>query len=216
MSAATFPSGFFWGAATAAYQIEGAWDQDGKGESIWDRFAHTTGTIKGATNGDVACDSYHRYRDDVALLQRLNCNSYRFSISWPRVQPSGRGAVEQRGLDYYRRLAEALLAANIRPLPTLYHWDLPQALEDAGGWPVRDTALRFAEYASIVGDALGDRVGVWTTMNEPWCSAFLGYGSGGHAPGRTDDVSALRALHYLNLAHGLAIQELRHVVTKPD
>ncbi len=211
MSAATFPSGFFWGAATAAYQIEGAWDQYGKGESIWDRFAHTTGTIKGATNGDVACDSYHRYRDDVALLQRLNCNSYRFSISWPRVQPSGRGAAEQRGLDYYRRLAEALLAANIRPLPTLYHWDLPQALEDAGGWPERDTAERFAEYAALVTGALGDAIGDWATFNEPWIFTRFGYLDGYHAPGRKDPDAYLRATHTVNLAQGLAVRAIKAV-----
>ena len=208
-AAVTFPRGFFWGAATAAYQIEGAWDEDGKGESIWDRFAHRTGTIKGATTGDVACDSYHRIDDDVALMRELGLNSYRFSIAWPRVQPNGRGAAEQRGLDYYRRLTEALLAAGIRPLPTLYHWDLPQALEDAGGWPARDTAERFAEYAAIVVDALGDRIARWATFNEPWIFTRLGYLAGIHAPGRSDAGAFLRASHTVNLAHGLATRAMK-------
>jgi beta-glucosidase len=211
MTAATFPAGFFWGAATAAYQIEGAWDADGKGESIWDRFAHSVGTIKGQTTGDVACDSYRRYPDDVALLRRMNLNSYRFSISWPRVQPAGRGAVEPRGLDYYRRLTEALLAANIRPLPTLYHWDLPQALEDAGGWPERDTAERFAEYAATVTSALGDLIGDWATFNEPWIFTRFGYLDGYHAPGRKDPDAYLRATHTVNLAHGLAARAVKAV-----
>jgi beta-glucosidase len=205
----TFPSDFFWGAATAAYQIEGAWNEDGKGESIWDRFAHRTGTIKGATTGDVACDSYHRYRDDVALLQRLHLNSYRFSISWPRVQPEGRGAPERRGLDHYCRLAEALRAANIRPLPTLYHWDLPQALEDEGGWAQRDTAERFAEYAALVTSALGDVIGDWATFNEPFIFTRFGYLDGYHAPGRTDSDAYLRATHTVNLANGLAIRAIK-------
>jgi beta-glucosidase len=199
-----FPQRFFWGAATAAYQIEGAWNEDGKGESIWDRFAHSIGTIKGATTGDIACDSYHRYRDDVALLSALRLNSYRFSIAWPRIQPEGRGAIEQRGLDHYRRLVDALLEAGIRPLPTLYHWDLPQRLEDAGGWPSRDTAERFAEYAAIVTAALGDRIEQWATFNEPWIFTRLGYLEGIHAPGRTDVEAYLRATHTVNLAHGLA------------
>jgi beta-glucosidase len=205
----TFPSDFFWGAATAAYQIEGAWNEDGKGESIWDRFAHRVGTIKGAAHGDVACDSYHRIREDVALLERLNLNSYRFSISWPRVQPSGRGAAEQRGLDYYRRLAEALRAANVRPLPTLYHWDLPQALEDAGGWAQRDTGERFAEYAALVTSALGDVIGDWATFNEPFIFTRFGYLDGYHAPGRKDPDDYLRATHTVNLANGLAIRAIK-------
>lgn len=204
-----FPSGFFWGAATAAYQIEGAWDEDGKGESIWDRFAHRVGTIKGGTTGDDACDSYHRIDEDVALLRELGCNSYRFSIAWPRVQPRGFGAVEQRGLDHYRRLTDALLAAGIRPLPTLYHWDLPQALEDAGGWPARDTAERFAEFAAIVTGALGDRIEQWATFNEPWIFTRLGYLAGIHAPGRTDAAAFLRATHTVNLAHGLATRAMK-------
>ncbi|MBV8370831.1 MAG: beta-glucosidase [Candidatus Eremiobacteraeota bacterium] len=204
-----FPSDFFWGAATAAYQIEGGWNEDGKGESIWDRFAHSVGTIKGATNGDVACDSYHRWRDDVALLKRLNLNSYRFSIAWPRIQPTGRGPANERGLDYYRRLVDALLENGIRPLPTLYHWDLPQALEDAGGWPERDTAQRFAEYAALVTSALGDRVRDWATFNEPFIFTRFGYLDGYHAPGRKDPDAYLRATHTVNLANGLAVRAIK-------
>ncbi len=156
-----FPQGFLWGAATAAYQVEGAWNEDGKGESIWDRFSHTPGRIKNGATGDVACDSYHRYADDVALLKKLNLKTYRYSIAWPRIQPTGSGPVNAKGLDYYKRVTDALLQAGIRPLPTLYHWDLPQTLEDAGGWPNRDTAQRFADYAGIVARALGDRIGQW-------------------------------------------------------
>jgi beta-glucosidase len=204
-----FPSDFSWGAATAAYQIEGAWDEDGKGESIWDRFTHRVGTIKGATTGDVACDSYHRIDEDVALLQQLGLNAYRFSIAWSRVQPEGRGRVEQRGLDYYRRLTDALLAANIRPLPTLYHFDLPQALEDAGGWPERDTAERFAEYAAIVTSTLGDRIRDWAMFNEPSVFTRHGYLLGTHAPGRQDTGAYLRATHTVNLAQGLAASAIR-------
>ncbi|NSC20251.1 family 1 glycosylhydrolase, partial [Streptomyces albus subsp. chlorinus] len=204
-----FPAGFLWGAATAAYQIEGAAREDGRTPSIWDTFSHTPGKVTGGDTGDVACDHYHRWRADVALMAELGLGAYRFSTSWPRVQPGGRGPASQRGLDFYRALTDELLAAGITPALTLYHWDLPQELEDAGGWPARETAYRFAEYAGIVADALGDRVELWTTLNEPWCSAFLGYGSGVHAPGRTDPVAALRAAHHLNLGHGLAVQALR-------
>jgi beta-glucosidase len=211
-----FPADFLLGSATAAYQIEGAFQEDGRGPSIWDTFSHTPGKTLAGDTGDVADDHYHRVESDLDLMQRLGLEAYRFSIAWTRIQAIGSGKPNERGLSFYSRLVDGLLARGIRPIATLYHWDLPQALEDAGGWPERDTALRFAEYASIVGAALGDRVPVWTTMNEPWCSAFLGYGSGGHAPGRTNDVSALRALHHLNLGHGLAIQELRHVARKPD
>lgn len=211
-----FPPDFILGSATAAYQVEGAFQEDGRGPSIWDTFSHTPGLTLGGDNGDVADDHYHRVEADLDLMQKLGLEAYRFSVSWPRIQPTGAGRANERGLGFYSRLADGLLARGIRPIATLYHWDLPQALEDLGGWPARDTALRFAEYGSIVGEALGDRVAVWTTLNEPWCSAFLGYGSGGHAPGRTNDVDALRAAHHLNLGHGLALQELRHVVTKPD
>ncbi|MFK0211777.1 GH1 family beta-glucosidase [Streptomyces sp. NPDC090298] len=205
----SFPAGFLWGAATAAYQIEGAAAEDGRTPSIWDTFAHTPGKVFEGHTGDVAVDHYHRFHEDVGIMAELGLNAYRFSVSWSRVQPTGRGPAVQRGLDFYRRLVDELLAAGIEPALTLYHWDLPQELEDAGGWPERSTAERFAEYAGIVAGALGDRVKRWTTLNEPWCSAFLGYGSGVHAPGRTDPVASLRAAHHLNLGHGLAVQALR-------
>ncbi|OIJ65679.1 GH1 family beta-glucosidase [Streptomyces mangrovisoli] len=208
----TFPSTFLWGAATSAYQIEGAVREDGRTPSIWDTFSHTPGKTLGGETGDIAVDHYHRYRDDVALMAELGLTAYRFSISWSRVQPTGRGPAVQVGLDFYRRLVDELLEHGIKPAVTLYHWDLPQELEDAGGWPARDTAYRFAEYAQIVGEALGDRVENWITLNEPWCSAFLGYGSGVHAPGRTDPAAALRAAHHLNLAHGLGAKALRSVM----
>ncbi|MFF2201903.1 GH1 family beta-glucosidase [Streptomyces sp. NPDC058145] len=208
----SFPPGFVWGAATAAYQVEGAAAEDGRTPSIWDTFSHTPGRVRNGDTGDIAADHYHRYRGDVALMKDLGLQAYRFSVSWSRVQPTGRGPAVERGLDFYRRLADELLEAGITPVATLYHWDLPQELEDAGGWPQRDTAQRFAEYAETVGRALGDRVGVWTTLNEPWCSAFLGYGSGVHAPGRTDPAATLRAAHHLNLAHGRAVGALRSVL----
>jgi beta-glucosidase len=204
-----FPEGFHWGAATAAYQIEGAWDADGKGESIWDRFAHTSGRIKNGDTGDVACDSYHRWREDVALLREMKLGSYRFSISWPRILPAGSGKPNARGLDYYGRLCDALLQAGIRPFPTLYHWDLPQALEERGGWPSRDTAGRFADYAHAVADALGDRVSEWIIFNEPSIFTTLGYLIGIHAPGRGDREAWLRASHTVNLAQGEAFRALR-------
>ncbi|MFD8120267.1 GH1 family beta-glucosidase, partial [Streptomyces albidoflavus] len=204
-----FPTDFLWGAATASYQIEGAVAEDGRTPSIWDTFSHTPGKTENGDTGDTAVDHYHRSAEDVALMARLGLGTYRFSVSWSRVQPTGRGPAERRGLDFYRRLVDDLLARGIRPMVTLYHWDLPQELEDAGGWPERETAHRFAEYAALVGEALGDRVELFTTLNEPWCSAFLGYGSGVHAPGRTDPVDALRAAHHLNLAHGLGAQALR-------
>ncbi|WP_435057046.1 GH1 family beta-glucosidase [Streptomyces sp. bgisy060] len=205
----SFPPDFLWGAATAAYQIEGAAAEDGRTPSIWDTFSHTPGKVFEGHTGDVAVDHYHRFREDVRLMAELGLNAYRFSVSWSRVQPTGRGPAVQKGLDFYRALVDELLAVGIEPALTLYHWDLPQELEDAGGWPERGTAERFAEYAGIVADAVGDRVKRWTTLNEPWCSAFLGYGSGVHAPGRTDPVASLRAAHHLNLGHGLAVQALR-------
>ena len=205
----TFPTGFLWGAATAAYQVEGAAAEDGRTPSIWDTFSRTPGKVRNGDTGDIAADHYHRYRDDVALMKQLGLKAYRFSVSWSRVQPTGRGPAVERGLDFYRRLVDELLEAGITPVATLYHWDLPQELEDAGGWPERATAERFADYTAIMAGALGDRVGTWTTFNEPWCSAFLGYGSGVHAPGRTEPASALRAAHHLNLAHGRAIEVLR-------
>ncbi|MFI6344091.1 GH1 family beta-glucosidase [Streptomyces sp. NPDC050560] len=208
----TFPPGFLWGAATSSYQIEGAVREDGRTPSIWDTFSHTPGKVAFDENGDVAVDHYHRYRDDVAMMAGLDLAAYRFSVSWSRVQPTGRGPAVQRGLDFYRRLVDELLTHGIEPVVTLYHWDLPQELEDAGGWPERETAYRFAEYADMVGRALGDRVVRWATVNEPWCAAFLGYSSGVHAPGRTDPAAALRAAHHLNLAHGLGTSALRQVL----
>lgn len=204
-----FPDDFLWGAATASFQIEGATTVDGRGRSIWDTFAEVPGKILGGDTGDPADDHYHRYASDVALMRDLNLGAYRFSVSWPRVLPEGRGTVNQAGIDFYDRLVDTLLEAGIQPWATLYHWDLPQALEDAGGWPARDTAHRFAEYVRIVGDALGDRVTHWMTVNEPWCSAFLGYLEGVHAPGRRDAGDALAATHHLLLGHGLAAQALR-------
>ena len=204
-----FPEGFFWGTATASYQIEGAWNEDGKGESIWDRFAHTAGTIKNGDTGDVACDSYHRWREDIALMRTMNLNSYRFSVSWPRIQPSGSGTVNSKGVDYYNRLVDALLAARIRPFVTLYHWDLPQALEDAGGWPNRDTAARFADYVQLVAQALGDRVTDWMLFNEPDAFVDLGYLEGTHAPGHKSLLDFLRATHVVNLAQGAGFRALK-------
>jgi beta-glucosidase len=208
---ASFPRNFFWGTATAAFQIEGAWKEDGKGESIWDRFAHTPGKIKNGDTGDVACDSYHRWREDIALMKAMNLNSYRFSISWPRIQPTGSGPVNSLGADYYGRLVDALLEAEIRPLVTLYHWDLPQALEDAGGWPNRDTASRFAEYVEQVARVLGDRVSDWILFNEPAAFTDLGYLEGTHAPGRKSLVDFLRASHTVNLAQGAGFRALKAV-----
>ncbi|WP_390891425.1 GH1 family beta-glucosidase [Dactylosporangium roseum] len=205
----SFPPGFLWGAATASYQIEGAAAEDGRTPSIWDTFSRTPGKTLGGDTGDVACDHYHRYREDVALMADLGLQSYRFSIAWPRVQPGGSGPTRQQGLDFYRRLVDELLERDILPWVTLYHWDLPQELEDAGGWPARDTAARFAEYAALVHGALGDRVRHWSTFNEPWCSAFLGYASGVHAPGRKHAPDALAAVHHLLLGHGQAVQAIR-------
>jgi beta-glucosidase len=207
-----FPDGFRWGAATAAYQIEGAAREDGRGASIWDTFSHTPGRTRGGDTGDVATDHYHRTADDVAIMAGLGLGGYRLSVAWPRIVPTGSGAVNQAGLDFYSRLVDELLDASVIPVVTLYHWDLPQPLQDAGGWATRATAERFAEYAEIVGRALGDRVPTITTLNEPWCSAFLGYAAGVHAPGITDDAAALAAVHHLNLAHGLGTSALRSVL----
>jgi beta-glucosidase len=210
-SEAAFPKGFFWGTATASYQIEGAWNEDGKGESIWDRFAHTPGKIKNGDTGDIACDSYHRWPEDIALMRAMNQNSYRFSISWPRIQPSGSGAANPKGIDYYSRLVDALLEAHVRPMVTLYHWDLPQALEDAGGWTNRDTAGRFAEYVQLFSQALGDRVTDWMIFNEPAAFVDLGYLDGTHAPGHTSLLDFLRATHVVNLAQGAGFRALKAV-----
>ena len=205
----TFPDGFVWGAATAAYQIEGGVFEDGRGPSIWDTFSRTPGKVFAGHTGDVACDHYHRYVDDVAMMARLGLASYRYSISWPRIQPDGTGPVNTRGLDFYDRLTDELIGKGIDPVVTLYHWDLPQALESRGGWTARETAEAFAEYAQIVYARLGDRVKTWTTLNEPWCSAYLGYGSGRHAPGISDPASVFKAVHHLLLGHGLAARALR-------
>jgi beta-glucosidase len=207
-----FSPEFLIGAATAAYQIEGAAHEDGRGVSIWDTFSHTRGKTLNGDTGEIADDHYHRLEADLDLMKSMDLEAYRFSISWPRIQPDGSGPVNAAGLSFYSRLVDGLLARGIKPIATLYHWDLPQALQDKGGWTNRDTAYRFAEYASIMGDALGDRVYAWTTLNEPWCSAYLGYASGEHAPGVQNALAALTAVHHLNLAHGLAVTELRRVV----
>ncbi len=210
-----FPDGFLWGAATAAYQIEGAPDADGKGPSIWDTFSHIPGKIWHGETGDVACDSYHRYPEDIAMLTRLGVGSYRFSLAWTRIQPDGRGQVNQAGLDYYSRLVDALLEKGITPLVTLYHWDLPQALQDKGGWAMRDIADLFADYVAIAGQALGDRVHRWITLNEPWVAAQVGYRDGRHAPGIANPAQAVAANHHMLLAHGRAVPALRAASPAP-
>lgn len=203
-----FPEGFVWGVATASYQIEGAVAEDGRTPSIWDTFSHTPGAVLNAHNGDVACEHYHRMPEDVALMRELQVASYRFSVAWPRVRPDG-GPVNRAGLAFYDRLVDELLARDIAPWLTLYHWDLPQALEEAGGWTNRDTAHRFADYSLSVYDVLGDRVPTWTTLNEPFCSSLLGYSAGHHAPGRQEGVAGLVAAHHLLLGHGFVVDELR-------
>jgi beta-glucosidase len=205
----TFPKDFWWGTATAAYQVEGAVKEDGRGESIWDRFSHTPGKTKNGDTGDVADDHYHRYKEDVAIMRDLNMKSCRFSLAWPRVQPTGSGKPNDKGLDFYKRLVDTLLEAKIRPFPTLYHWDLPQTLEDAGGWPNRDTAQRFADYADIVSRSLGDRLHSYMIFNEPWVFTALGYLLGTHAPGRTDVSAYLLAIHTTNLAQGMAFRAIK-------
>lgn len=211
----SLPDDFLWGVATSAYQIEGAPTADGRTPSIWDTFSHTPGATADGDNGDVACDHYHRMPQDVDLIASLGVDSYRFSVSWPRVQPSGRGPVNPRGVAFYDRLVDELLSRGVQPWITLYHWDLPQEIEDAGGWPRRDTAYRFADYAALVHDALGDRVRYWTTLNEPRASAFCGYDEGTHAPGRSEFPAAIAAAHHLLLSHGLAVQRLRQATTPP-
>jgi len=211
MSKIQFPEGFLWGTATASYQIEGAWNEDGKGESVWDRFAHASGQVKNGETGDVACDHYHRFREDVALMKSLKLGSYRFSIAWPRIQPTGKGTPNRKGIDFYSGLVDALLEAGIRPAVTLYHWDLPQALEEAGGWPERDLAGRFTDYAEIVARALGDRVKTWMIFNEPKVFTVMGYLVGIHAPGRSDRDAFLRATHTVNLAAGRTFKALKAI-----
>jgi beta-glucosidase len=205
----TFPKDFTWGAATAAFQIEGATTADGRGESIWDRFAHTPGKVHNGDTGDPACEHYYRWREDLDLIASLGLRAYRFSISWPRIQPNGRGPANQKGIDFYRNLLEGLHEREIAPLVTLYHWDLPQALEDDGGWAARDTAERFAEYAELVFDGLGDLVEDWTTHNEPWVTAFLGYAFGTKAPGARDWRRAIAASHHVLLSHGRVVRAFR-------
>jgi beta-glucosidase len=204
-----FPDGFLWGAATSSYQIEGAGHADGRSESIWDRFARRPGAIADGSDGSVACDHYHRWRGDVELMKELGIGAYRFSVAWPRVLPAGRGQVNRAGLGFYDRLVDGLLEAGIEPFVTLYHWDLPQVLEDAGGWANRATVNAFVEYAHVVSDALGDRVKRFITHNEPWCISVLGYAEGLHAPGKTDWPAALAAAHHLLVSHGLATVAIR-------
>jgi beta-glucosidase len=208
----SFPPHFTWGSATAAYQIEGAATADGRLPSIWDVFCQVPGKVHDADTGDVACDHYHRMVEDLDLMSTLELPSYRFSVSWPRVIPAGTGPVNNAGLDFYRRLVDGLLERGITPLLTLYHWDLPQALQLQGGWAHRDTPAHFADYATVIGRALGDRVPTITTLNEPWCTAFLGHSTGVHAPGVTDNATALAVAHHLNLAHGRAVTVLRGLI----
>jgi beta-glucosidase len=206
---------FVWGAATSAYQIEGAVTEDGRGPSIWDTFCRVPGAIDNGDTGDIACDHYHLWRKDIELLRELNVEAYRFSIAWPRVLPEGTRRVNKAGLDFYDRLVDGLLEAGIRPYTTLYHWDLPQALQDRGGWASRDTAFAFAEYASIVAARLGDRVADWFTVNEPLCSAWIGHLEGTMAPGIKDITQAVPAAHHLLLGHGLAASALRNIASGP-
>jgi beta-glucosidase len=210
----SFPSDFVWGAATASYQIEGAVHEGGRGESVWDRFSATPGKVRGGDTGDVACDFYHRYPEDVRLMKELGLDAFRFSIAWPRVLPQGRGAVDQAGLDFYDRLVDELLANGIEPFATLFHWDLPQALEDEGGMRVRSTAEAFVEYAEAVVARLGDRVHHWITHNEPWVYAWIGHAWGVHAPGRTSEADAVAVAHHLLLSHGWAVEAIRRA--SPD
>jgi beta-glucosidase len=204
-----FPNDFVWGAATASYQIEGAWNEDGKGESIWDRFSHTPGNVQDGDTGDIACDHYHRWHDDVKLMKELGLKAYRFSIAWPRLLPVGSGKINQVGIDFYRKLVDTLLEEKIEPWVTLYHWDLPQALQDKGGWADRMIVDAFVEYADVISRALGDRVKNWITLNEPWVSAFVGYCDGRHAPGYTDLDKAIAASHHLLLSHGRSVPVIR-------
>jgi beta-glucosidase len=191
--------------------VEGAWNVDGRGESVWDRFSQSLGNVKGGWTGDIACDEYRRYPEDIAFMKQINLRCYRYSIAWPRIQPSGEGTVNQQGIDYYKRLTDSVLAAGMRPLVTLYHWDLPQALEDKGGWPNRDTAARFADYTEIVLKALGDRIQTWAIFNEPWVFTYLGYGSGVHAPGKKDFDLFLKASHTVNLGQGDSFRAIKAI-----
>lgn len=207
--ARSFPEEFKWGVATSAYQIEGAVAEDGRGESIWDVYSHTPGRVLNGDNGDIAADHYHRFREDVALMKELGVDSYRFSVSWPRVIPRGCGEVNKAGIEFYRKLVEALVEVEIEPMVTLYHWDLPQALHESGGWLDHRSVAWFTNYAKVMKESLGDLVDLWTTLNEPFCSAFLGYGSGGHAPGLSDAGSSYVAAHHHLLAHHEALTAMR-------
>jgi beta-glucosidase len=211
---ARFPAGFIWGLASASYQVEGAWDADGKGESIWDRFSHSVGKIKGAATADVACDQYHRYKEDIAILKRLNQKSYRFSTSWARIQPTGTGPVNPKGIDHYSRLTDAVLEAGIRPFCTIYHWDLPQGLEDRGGWPNRDLASYYADFAGILAKHLGDRITTWAPFNMPWTFTYYGYGIGVFPPGKANFELFLKAAHTVNLAQGEAFRAIKAASSK--
>ncbi len=209
MQKLSFPDGFVWGASTSAYQIEGAWNKDGKGESIWDRFAHTPFHVNNGDTGDTACEFYYRMLDDVAIMKELGIQSFRFSIAWSRVLPEGTGRPNPQGLDFYNRLVDQLLEAGIEPVTLLNHWDFPQALMDRGGWPNRDSIAWFIDYARLMLDHLGDRVKVWDTHNEPWVAAFLGYGYGYHAPGICNYSQAYQAAHHMLVAHGNVVQLFR-------
>jgi beta-glucosidase len=212
----TFPDGFVWGAATASYQIEGATSADGRGESVWDRFCATPDKVRAGDTGEIACDFYHRFREDVGLMSELGLDAFRFSIAWPRIIPQGRGAVNQAGLDFYDRLVDALLEKDIEPFVTLFHWDTPQALEDEGGWPARSTAEAFVDYVDAVAGRLGDRVHRWITHNEPWVVAWIGHARGEHAPGRRSEQDAVATAHHLLLSHGWAVEAIRSAVADAD
>ncbi|MCX6130775.1 MAG: family 1 glycosylhydrolase, partial [Proteobacteria bacterium] len=214
MQERSFPKDFIWGAASSSFQIEGGDPADGRGPSIWDDFCLQPGKIKDGTDGQVACDHYHLYKQDVKILAELGAKAYRFSIAWPRILPKGTGAVNQKGLDFYRRLVDELLENGITPWATLYHWDLPSELESKGGWRNRDTAYAFADYAALVVDNLKDRVGHWITHNEPWCVAVLGHRTGEHAPGLQSPHASLLAAHHVLLSHGLAMPRIRSLAPK--
>jgi beta-glucosidase len=210
-----FPKDFVWGCSASSYQVEGAWDEDGKSASIWDTFVHTPGNVVNGGTGDVAVDHYHRYKEDVVLMKDLGLDAYRFSVAWTRILPAGTGSVNQAGLDFYDRLVDELLKQKIEPYVCLFHWDLPQALQDKGGWPNRETAYAFADYARVVTKRLSDRVRVWMTHNEPWVAAMAGYSSGEHAPGIKDIPTAFKALYHLLLSHGLAAEAIRVTAKQP-
>jgi beta-glucosidase len=215
-STRAFPADFVWGAATAAYQIEGATHEDGRGESVWDRFGATPGKVRNGDTGEIACDFYHRFREDIALMAELGLDAFRFSIAWPRIFPEGRGRLNPPGLDFYDRLVDELLARGIEPFPTLFHWDTPQALEDVGGWRARPTAEAFVDYAEAVAERLGDRVSHWTTHNEPWVVAWIGHAWGEHAPGRTSEADAVATAHHILLSHGWAVEAIRRAAPDAD